>query len=263
MSEAPTPVITTPPIYQPEQKEDTMPSTQRVSSRMAKTEQKKLLKQTFWFGAGAVALLLIFVFMIIPGVIKLRNVILGGSDSLQLDNDAIPPQVPVFAAPPTATFSAQVKFAGYGEAESELVWSVNGQEAGKQKIPTTGEIDLEVSLTEGENLISAYAVDSAGNQSAATKTYKIVYDNQPPKIEISEPTDGQTIELRKNQLVTIKGITEELAKVYINGRLVSVKADGSFSTTYQLQEGENKLHFEAKDEAGNTTTKDITVNFKF
>jgi phage-related protein len=126
-----------------------------------------------------------------------------------------------------------------------------------------GSFGLTMQLEPGENVLSGYSIDKTGNESAESKRYTVKFDDEPPELEITEPVDGANITLRKNQLTTIKGTTEENAKIELNGRLVYASADGSFSTTYQLNEGDNQLLFKAIDEAGNTTEKTIKVTFSF
>ncbi len=209
----------------------------------------------------AVVVVILFVFAIIPGLLKLVNLILGSGSGVLSPSDTLPPQMPIIATPVSATHSATLALKGFGEPDSELIITLNGNEAAKQKIAPNGEFSSDITLTEGDNQLELWAVDAAGNQSQ-TKTFAILLDTQAPKLELSEPQDGQTIELRKNQLVSIKGTTEANAKVYVNGRLVYANNQGAFTSSYQLAEGENKITLEAEDKAGNKTLSEITVNFK-
>ncbi len=237
--------------------------TPMVSSRLAKREQKKLLTQTLLFGVGAVVLLGAFFFLILPGVAKLWNMIAGTGDLTFDQSDTIPPQVPILSAPAEATNSASIQLSGFGEAKSILKVVVNGEQITQETIKDDGSFSFELGLKPGENIVNTYAVDEAKNESAVSRTYTVVFDNEAPKIEVAEPQAGQTIELRKNQSVTIKGITEPRARVYVNGRMAFANSEGAFSTTYLLQEGENKLQLKAEDLAGNITEQELIVNFKF
>lgn len=233
-----------------------------VTSRKAKTEQKKLIRQTVIMGGGAVLLGLVFIVVIAPSLIRFVGGLFGNS-TLETTSDTLPPQVPILAAPVSATNSATLSLSGYGEGKSKLVVIVNGSKTTEQNIPDDGGFKFDITLTEGENSLNVYSVDEAGNESAASKSYMVTVDSEAPKLEITEPQEGQQIELRKNQLVTIKGTTEPKAKVFVNGRLVLAGDDGTFSTTYLLQEGENKLEMKAVDLAGNETTSTLTVQFRF
>jgi hypothetical protein len=243
-----------------------MPTSSRpqlVSSRLAKREQKKMVKQTLFLGIGVVAFSLAFVLFIAPAAVQWLGALILGDATIGDIEDTLPPQIPIVAAPITATYSAQLKMSGFGESDSEVVVVLNGSEASRQKITAEGTFELDINLAENENQLQLYSIDAAGNESATTKTYSIVMDNQPPTLEISQPQNGSTIELRKNQLTTIQGKTEPRARVFVNGRQTTANDQGDFSTTYQLQEGENKLMLEAQDLAGNKTQQELIINFKF
>lgn len=238
-----------------------MSKTSQVSSRLARKEQKKLTQQTIIFSAIAIFLFLLFIFIIIPGVIRLAGSIVG-SNLGKDPEDTIPPVAPTISAPVTATNSAQVKISGFAEKESEAVLVLNSEEFAREKVNEEGAFEFMVPLQDGENTLAFYAVDAAGNESGTTKTYKIVADQTAPELVIESPQDGTEIISRTNQQVQIKGSAGEEAKVSVNGKLLFTKSDGSFSGSYQLEEGDNKLLFIAVDDAGNTTEKEITVKFR-
>ncbi|MGD9129089.1 MAG: hypothetical protein PVJ09_01175 [Candidatus Woesebacteria bacterium] len=237
-------------------------SKRTVSSRLAKKEQKKLTQQTLIFAVLSLAILIIFLLVVMPAVIKLFFKIIDKGNNIDL-GDQIPPQVPVIEAPVSATYSASIDLSGYAEADSEVVFVLNNQELDHVQVNEEGNFDYRLNLKSGDNELLLYGIDAAGNESVKTRTYNILMDNEEPKIELENPQDGAQIELKKNQLVEIKGKTESKAKVYINGRVVYAKSDGSFKTTYQLKEGENKLEIEAIDQASNKSKVVITVFFKF
>lgn len=236
--------------------------TYRVSSRLARKEQKSVTRQTFFLIVLAIGLLLTFIFIVLPGAVRLFFQFIDSGPGLQLGDD-IPPQNPILAAPVDATFSAAIKLTGYGEPESEVVFVLDGVEEDKVRVDEEGNFSYDLYLSSGENKLVVYGVDSAGNESLQTSTYTIVMDNQPPVIDLEMPKDGETITRKKNQQYTVRGFTEAGGKLYLNDRLVYVKPDGEFSSTYGLSEGENKLLFKAVDRAGNITEKEVTVTFKY
>lgn len=233
-----------------------------VSSRLAKKEERKIVRQTLIIIVLAIIMLLGFIFLVIPGLIRLTVALLGGNATQFGQVDTIPPQVPILSAPVEATSSTQIAIRGYGEANSTIYVLVNGSQQQEVQAAEDGAFSVEVDLTRDQNTIAAFAKDAAGNESDISDSYTVILDATPPKIELEEPQDGQEYELRRNQMITIKGTTEAGARVYVNGRLTVARDDGSFSTTYQLQEGENKIQFEAVDKAGNTTDHEITVHFR-
>lgn len=235
--------------------------TQRVSSRLAKREQKKLLRQTVLISLAGLVLLVSFIVFIIPGAVRFAANIFDTDVGFE-SQDSIPPQVPSLSIPYTATYSASINLVGTGEPESEVVILLNGDEYERVVVDDDGSFELKVSISEGENSLVAYGIDEAENESSVSRTYRVELDSEPPKIEIESPQDGETIELRKNQLVTIKGKSESSAKVFVNGRVTYARSDGSFSTTFQLSEGENKLEIRAEDKAGNVSESELTIFFR-
>lgn len=240
---------------------DYMTKTQTVSSRKTKTESQKALKQSLLMLLFSVVLLIVFFFVILPGVIKFASK--GGDFNSNNTKDELPPQMPMIAAPVTATFSATLKVTGYGEKDSQLIAVDNGNEVIRQTIDSDdGKFEADLPLQDGPNSVTFYAIDKSGNESEVTKAYPILFDNVAPTIELETPTDGQQFELRKNQNITVKGKTEAEAKVYVNGRMTRANAEGLFSTSLLLNEGENTLALKAEDQAGNFVEQTIKVNFK-
>lgn len=246
------------PVYSPEYMHRTTP----VSSRLAKKEQKKLARQTIIFSTIAIVLFFLFIFVIMPGAVRLAGSIVGSNLGGQPE-DVIPPVAPTVSAPPDATPSAQIKVTGFAEKQSEAVLVLNNQEYSREQVNEEGAFEFEIPLEEGENTLAFYAVDAAGNESTTTRTYTVTADQTKPELTIESPTEGASIELQKNQLLSVKGSAGERAKVYLNDKLLFSKPDGSFSGSFQLQEGENKLLFRAVDLAGNQAEKTVTVNFRF
>jgi len=235
---------------------------QPLTPRLAKKEQKRLARQTALIFIFTLLLLGGFVFFALPNVVRVAFNVLD-SDPVAGLGDTIPPQIPILSAPVSATHSAQIKISGFGEAGSEVVLVLSGEETDKQQIDEEGQFEFMVELTEGENSITTYAIDEADNESIASKSYSVLLDSEAPTLEIESPEAGSTITLRKNQLTTIAGKTEPKAKVYVGGKLTFANADGEFSTTYNLSEGENKIEIRAQDSAGNLTKQELIVNFAY
>ena len=232
-------------------------------SRISKKQQQKIKRQTIFIVIIAISLLAVFIFFIMPQFIRLADGFLNGSGGLVESQDQVPPQTPILAAPVSATNSASLPISGVGEAGSQVVLVVNGEQSKDVKIDDGGEFKFTAFLTEGENALAVFSIDEAGNESVQTREYSVQLDTLAPEIEIESPEDGISIELRKNQITTIKGTTEPQAKVFINDRLVYAKSNGSFSMSFKLEEGENKLKFKVEDRGGNISEKEILVKFRF
>lgn len=236
-------------------------SSVRISSRLAKHEQKKVLRQTILMGLGAVVLGVGFIFFVLPNSVRLISYLMG-DDQVNTEVSTIPLQAPLLSAPPVATTSAQIAIAGFAQPETEVVLVLNGSQSGRQKTDAEGTFAITIDLNEGENTVAAYTIAADDRESELSHQYSVIKDTQAPLLEISQPQDNQTIELRKNQNIAVAGKTDAGAQITLNGRLVYTQADGGFSTNYLLQEGENKLELLAKDEAGNETKKELKVTFR-
>lgn len=85
---------------------------------------------------------------------------------------------PAFAGTKTITVTGTVD-------DAIATVTVNGTAA----TLTGGNFSAAVTLTEGENTITAVATDPAGNSSSAS--VEVSLDTVPPVIVISSPADGQ------------------------------------------------------------------------
>lgn len=236
-----------------------MSTTERVSSRLLKKEQKKLLKQTIWFVGGGIALVAAFIFFVLPNFISLANSVLDTNPIVE--DETVILQAPVLVAPVTATFSAELEVSGVSQAGMKNVFVVNGSAGPEAVSKEDGTFSSKILLTDGENSFSAYAVDDKGNESPASRAYVTILDNHAPTLEITEPQDKQEFD-EKHKLITIQGKTEPNVKLYINDRFFLPRADGSYSTTFSLAGGENKLIIKAIDQAGNQTQIERIVQLK-
>lgn len=247
--------------YQSNFSMDYMARSRKTSSRLARKEEKRILQQSLIFGGLAVVVIIVFIFAVIPGLIKLTSLFVDNS-SFSGPTDTIPPRPPTISSPPIATPSAELAVDGFSEPKSTVILVLNGEQADEVEADEDGTFNIVIPLIEDDNEIVFFAKDEAGNESVTSKTYHVVYDDIPPHIDIQTPEDGQSFELRKNQNITIKGETEQKAKVYLNDRLIFTNSDGSFNGTFQLAEGDNPLTIKAVDQAGNTAEKTISVSFR-
>lgn len=235
--------------------------TKRGNSRLLKKQEKEVRKQTFFFIFLAIALLLLFIFVIVPNLIRLFFNFLDKDTGIEID-DGLPPQVPIlFEAPPEATYSAQLKLKGYADPASRVVFVLNGSQVEEETVGEEGEFGKQLLLEKGDNQLTLYAVNESGTESLQSKTYQIVYDNEPPNISVIEPKQDSVIELKKNRNTQIVGEAEPSSRVYINDRLILVDENGQFSSSFYLDEGDNILKFVAVDQAGNQSELEVKVRF--
>jgi bacillopeptidase F len=87
------------------------------------------------------------------------------------------------------------------------------------------------------------------------------FDNEPPKLDITKPTDGSEFYGSRQRQLVIEGTTDENATININSRMVVVDNQGNFSFGITLQDGTNEFTIKAQDAAGNTTEKTLKVQY--
>lgn len=201
-------------------------------------------------------------FSLLAGLDNLWEGLNGGESSKELISDNIPPSPPQIAPLPEATNSASLDILGSAEAGSTLDLFLNGAEVKKVLVGDKGRFRLgSIKLTEGENNIFAKAVDEAGNESQESIRQTIIYDKEPPTLEIESPKDGKSF-FGDQKEIDIRGKTEKDAIVNINERKVIVNLDGSFDSVYSLSEGPNEISIVASDKAGNKTQKSLKVYYQ-
>jgi len=160
---------------------------------------------------------------------------------------------------PQATNSANFLVQGKAVNFDSVYFYLNNEKI--KKIDLEGETDFleEIDkLKEGKNLL--YAIAKNKDYSKKTPVYEILYKSKKPKLEISQPKDGEE---SLNQEIIIKGITDKETFIKINDAPVTVDALGNFELTITLKnEGENIIQITAEDIAGNIETKEIKVFYK-
>jgi len=78
-------------------------------------------------------------------------------------------------------------------------------------------------------------------------------------LDITSPQDNSVV---SNPILTIKGTTVNNAEIFINDKETKSKADGTFSTTVTLEEGENILTIVMNDSLGNYIEKELAVSLE-
>lgn len=168
---------------------------------------------------------------------------------------------PVLNIPFEATNTAEIDIKGFGTPNSKVKLYVDDDPKQTVDVGEDGSFNFtNISLALGTNNIYAKTVDEKGTESLPSKTLKIIYDNEKPTLNISEPEDGKKIQ-GGDKKVKISGNTEPGVKVYINDSQVVVDKDGNFSTDQQINEGDNSITIKAIDAASNTTEEQRKVNY--
>lgn len=78
-------------------------------------------------------------------------------------------------------------------------------------------------------------------------------------IIVTEPIDKSTV---TTAVVSVKGTASANADVFVNEKEIKANAKGNFTTTVELDEGENVISIIANDADGNYAEKDITITYE-
>lgn len=110
-------------------------------------------------------------------------------------------------------------------------------------------------------LLASLESDTIANYLAQQRT---VEDRIPPKISLKDWTNSQTVFVPKIYLEGQVSDDSEITAITVNQQPVLRKKGHHiiFSWFYELQEGENKIRIEARDNAGNVAVRDLTIERK-
>lgn len=233
----------------------------RLTPKRARDEQRRILLQTVFFLVLAIVLAIAMIVIVIPGLIRFAGSLTGITNPA--NDDSTPPRVPMYSAPVEATNTSRITVEGFGEPGSKLIAVLNSQEAGTSNADSEGKFSVEFALSEGENIVAIYAVDEAGNESALGREYTVVFDTTAPTLEWESPEDGKVVTNLRERMISIKGVVSEPnADLSLNDRAIFADSEGNFSTSFQLNEGENTLTLKAIDPAGNAVEASRVVSFR-
>lgn len=231
-------------------------------SRRYKVQEKRMARRAIVLISLSIALFLFLVLFGIPALARFAAFVgdLRSSSEPILSEDKTPPAPPFVETLPDYAKERKLTIRGNAEASSTLKVFLNGEQVKETLIDDTSSFSLEITIQEGENRIWAKAIDKAGNESDSSRTQTVIYDNQPPTLEITRPQDGESF-FGSNKSVTIEGKTEPEARVIVNERVAIVDPEGSFTINFTLAEGENTITVKAVDGAENETEKSLTVSY--
>lgn len=232
-------------------------------SRYSRIEEKKERRRLV-LAIGGILAVIVFVVLfgmkLLVGFSVLVDTIRGNSPVTTQSNVLILP--PALDPLPIATFSSTLKVTGTGQQGLMLVVYVNDQEFKKVSLTKNASFSAQLTdLKDGLNTISAKLVDEKGNMSDLSNILTTTIKKSLPILEISTPDNNATVNGESN-LVTVSGKSEDNTTVTVNGRVVVVKNDFTFSYQYPLSDGDNKLTIKAMDQAGNTTTIERSVKYQ-
>lgn len=236
--------------------------TTRRYSRLASVEERKNIKNAYFYIILSILTVIFLIFLGLPILVKFAGFVgdVAKSDKPVEIQDITPPAPPQFDQLPEFTKKEILEIQGKSESGATIFIRANNNVT-EVVANNDGVFNFSFNLLDGENTIDAKAIDLSGNESTQTQTYKIIYDNNEPKLEVTSPVDGTSYFGSGQRQLTIKGTVNEKVDLTINGRIVALKDDGTFSFSTTLAEGENKFDIVAMDPSGNETSATLTVTF--
>ena len=167
--------------------------------------------------------------------------------------DTVPPLLVVTAPQDGATVAGADEVAVRGTTDPGATVTVNGTAA---EVDVAGGFAVTTGV-DGQSQLLVEAIDPAGNITRSTLTLTV--DATPPALSITSPSPFQSVYTRP---LVVEGTAEAGASVTVNGLAAVVQADGRFSASIaQLVEGSNLITIVARDAAGNTVTKGLSVTY--
>jgi len=231
-------------------------------SRLGRFEEKKQRSRIAFAVIGSIGLLVflwVFGLKILIAFSVFVDKLRGSGPKVEEQVILFPPEIDPL---PEATNSAQTWITGRADPKLTLLLFVNDEESKKVTVEDDGTFRIEkITLKEGVNTISAKVTNEKNQASELSEIQKVTFKKSKPKLEVTSPNDGATIEGDK-QYVDVMGKTDEGNTVTINDRFVVVSSNGSFTYTLNLNEGEQTYKLIAKDIAGNETALERKITYR-
>ncbi|MBU1032282.1 hypothetical protein KKE03_05190 [Patescibacteria group bacterium] len=167
---------------------------------------------------------------------------------------------PVLNIPYEATNSAQIDIKGYGTPGSRVRLYLDDNPQQTVDVSTDGSFIMEAFLSIGTNNIYGKTLGENNQESLPSKTIKLYYISDKPSLIINEPEDNKKIQ-GGDKKVRVSGKTDPGVKIFVNSGQAIVDKDGNFSLDQPLDEGDNIISIQARDQASNITEIQRLVNY--
>lgn len=170
---------------------------------------------------------------------------------------------PVITAPTDNTYTNNkaVTVTGKAAPTTRVTILNNGQAQTTVSTADDGTFSADIQLQAGDNVLTATASTDSGTTEPSAPV-KVVLDQEKPNVTITSPEDGYKT---NREAITVTGTVNDanLDTVKVNGQKADIGDDGTYSKRILLDNGANTIRVVARDKAGNTQSRTITVNAKF
>lgn len=160
---------------------------------------------------------------------------------------------------PSATNSAKIIVSGSSTGFEILEFYINNSKVRELNTLSNSFAEEIGDLKLGQNEVYLKAKTKDGKKTKETQKFEVLYNNQKPKLDISEPVSPFKT---SKQDIKIAGSTDKEVYIKINDLPVVVNSEGNFLTNISLKEGDNAVVIVASDNAGNTETKTLTISYQ-
>lgn len=231
-------------------------------SRIKKAFKKQTKKSIALFVGGILLLTVIVAFFGIPLLINYTVLLDNTNEVKSASNSVVDNYVPApsLSSEFEATNSATVQIEGTSDTEYVIKLYNGEKKIDDIEVGNNGKFKADVKLRKGENILTAFAVSKNKKQSDPSEELSITYLPEPPKLEISSPSENQEYK-GDRKFAEVKGTTSEGSKVTVNGFWAVMAGNGSFSYNLPLKDGDNAVNITSLDQAGNKTEKNFIVKY--
>lgn len=231
-------------------------------SRLEKKNEERATKSTVVLGLLSAGVLVAVLIFGLPLLIRL-SIFLGeikSRRSAEVEEKVLPPLPPRLVVPFEATNSGKIAIRGFAEAGATVELLKNDATLETMPVADNGDFSFdEVELDLGLNDFLVIARTEEGGSSEPSELLKIIYDNEAPKLEMTNPSEASlTVDYAD---FDVGGKTEKGVSVSVNGRIAVVDDEGIFKLKVQLVAGKNEFEIVVSDVAGNETKKKIEIKY--
>lgn len=230
-------------------------------SRLNKRTEKKTRKTIFLSILGIIFIIFLLYKFGLELLVNFSFFITGfknqQTDSTQNEINFI--SAPVLNPIRQATNSSHILITGKADKNRGIYLFINNSQVDQTSADDKGSFKFTEELEKGNNQINAKVIFNNKESDFSNSLY-ITYQTLEPKLDISTPTDGQQFKKDQNTVV-VSGKTDPSVTVTVNGFWAVIDENNNFSYTLSLRNGDNDIKIIATDQAGNTSEKNLKVNY--
>jgi hypothetical protein len=119
-------------------------------SRLERVRSRKAGKQGVTYLILALTIIVATILWGLPAIARLTGLLVN-SESNPIVDEELRPTPPIFSDIPEATYSAQVKIAGYAQPGLEVILYINGAEYERELVSESGTFGFDKEGTEGDH----------------------------------------------------------------------------------------------------------------